>query len=150
MYDIAVGAQAQVDEVRRATNELSDAVTDLADETKKRWGHGIWPAVVFPKPPVPISVPPQSVPPPAATFDGFGGGFGEPSYGGFGDGVASGKTSSDTLTSNLMFADPAVSPRNTQRRLAYETGHIFTSDGRPIRSEEEFLRYAEERFFTQH
>jgi hypothetical protein len=148
MYDIAVGAQAQVDEVRRATNELSDAVTDLADETKKRWAHG-WPAVIFPKPPVPISVPPQSVSPPAATF-GFGGGFGGPSYGGFGNGVASHKTSSDTLISNIMFADPAVSPRNTQCRLAYETGHIFTLDGRPIRSEEEFLRYAEERFFTQH
>ncbi len=40
MHTIAMEAQAQVDEVMAAKNELSEAATDLADEFKKGWGHG--------------------------------------------------------------------------------------------------------------
>jgi hypothetical protein len=78
IYDIAGGVQA-------AINELSDAGKDLT-HTRSDF-------VFSAMPPGTVILPPKSVPPPALTSDAFGGGVfgggGQPSYGGFGGGVAS-------------------------------------------------------------
>jgi hypothetical protein len=79
IYDIAEGVQA-------AINELSDAGKDLYADTRSDF-------VFSAMPPGTVILPPKSVPPPALTSDAFGGGVfgggGQPSYGGFGGGVAS-------------------------------------------------------------